>query len=120
MKPEYASLIHPFICWAPGVYLSHAKTVIRPFLKATYKTLQKLPGEYLPAKQFINPILQYPACHHKIGLPICSTLLQLIFGPTDHLNHTRIPTYFHYVPSAISNWQVAHYSQIGATGQFQR
>lgn len=120
LRPSYSRIVQPFISWAPGVYLSQAKTVVRPVLKASRSLLTRVPGEYLPSASFINPILQFPACHHSIGLPLCSLALQLIFGPTEHLNVSRIPTYFHFVPSAISNWQVAHYTQIGAKGEFTR
>ncbi len=120
MKPVYSKIVQPFISWAPGVYLSHAKTMVRPLLKATRTLVTRIPGEYIPSASFINPLLQWPACHHSIGLPLCSLFLQLTFGPTEHLNVTRIPTYFHFVPSAISNWQVAHYTQIGAKGEFTR
>lgn len=120
MRPSYSHIVQPFICWAPGVYLSQAKTVVRAVLKASRGLVTRVPGEYVPSASFINPMLQFAACQHSIGRALCSLALQLIFGPTEHLNVTRIPTYFHFVPSAISNWQVAHYTQIGAKGEFTR
>ena len=120
IRPEFGQIIRPFICWAPGIYFNNAKTLVGPLLVASIPYLVSNPGEYRLSSSPVNVFLQYPACHHRPGNLICSIIYQAIFGPTNHLNITRIPTYFHYIPSSISNWQVAHFTQIAISGRFRR
>ena len=39
-------------------------------------------------------------------------------GSTDHLNATRTSVYFHYFPSTVSNWDMAHFGQLYQANNF--
>lgn len=120
MRPEYTNVIQPFICWAPGVILKGAKTIIAKPLVASIPWLTKNPGQFLLSNELINPLLQYFGCRPGLRSIMCNLVFQAIFGPSQSLNSTRIATYSHYVPSSISNWQAAHYADIGSSGRFSR
>ena len=105
-RPEYAHIIKPFIGWAPSVYLHNMISPMRMVLDAGAQVLNKMPGENVQSKSFMNDVMQYGVCRGVAGNELCSGLLQLIFGPSTSLNVTRVPVFMHHFPSPCSNYQV--------------
>lgn len=119
LRPEYASVIRPFINWAPAVFIGRATSIIGEPLRRIWQIAMP-PGRFYPiGNQIGNSLQQWYICRTEAGANFCSGLIDALFGPSN-VNVTRIPTYANWGPNPSSNWQVAHFGQNGQSGRFKR
>ena len=118
-RPELASLISPFIAWAPVVYMSHIQSPFR-YLAPFTSMLRLLGNRFAPSSHLISS-LSHPLCRIASFESLCTNALFLFGGfDTKHLNRTRLPVYFHFTPATASTWQVVHYLQLINSARFAR
>lgn len=112
-KPSLAAKIHPFIAWAPVVYLEHVSSPTLRYLAPMTDLLRNLGHRFAPSSQIISS-LSHPLCRLLTLESLCTNALFLFDGGFDlaHLNRTRLPTYFHFTPATASTWQIVHYLQL--------
>lgn len=108
---SYASLVRPFVAWAPVVYLSHISSPFR-YLAPMTDFLRQVGNRFVPSSAIISS-LSHPLCRLLTLESLCTNALFLFGGfDLEHLNRSRLATYFHFTPATASTWQIVHYLQL--------
>jgi len=120
LQPHYSTSIRPFIAWAPVVFLSHVQSPFRIF--APWASLLRSIGHQFAPSSHLLSALSHPFCKRLPSfLSLCTNALFAFGGAdTQHLNHSRLPVYFHFTPATVSTWQVVHFLQLINKGRFVR
>ncbi|KAJ6223183.1 hypothetical protein RDWZM_001728 [Blomia tropicalis] len=118
LHPHLAKIIHPIVLWAPAIMVGRASSLIGIPMRRLHPLLS-LPGKFITGNVLVRPFLQWQLCRPLPGQIFCNSLADQIFGASN-INITRIPTYTHFAPSPVSNWQIQQFGQNGASRRFAR
>ena len=114
-QPHYATIIKPFIAWAPGLFMGTGATNMRRISYLLQPLLRQLAGPYFPmSSHFLQT-----HCRGPILSRICARSFDLLFGPSNSWNYTRWPVYARST-SHGSNWELVHIFQLIQAGRLQK
>lgn len=116
-RPEYASIVQPFVAMAPIVNYRYIKAPWKYFAPLEW-FLKYFSGRF----SMFEPPLSWLINWFCRGLPTLCSNGYFLFGGYNfkRLNQTRLPVYYSYVPSATSSWNFAHWLQVINRGVLQR
>lgn len=120
LQPKYASILRPFISWAPAVYIGHMSSIVK---WATYLAplLQKMDGQFILSGSGSNKVSTlFCGIPFGLGTSMCSIGLEAVVGVTDSLNQSRLPVVSGFTPSSTSTHNMVHFAQLYQTNSFLR
>lgn len=118
-RPEYSEVIHPFVAWAPAVFVGSSNSLISIFSRILHPLFIQAGGLFPLGDPLQRALIQWVICRSKIGQQMCHLAIDKVtsFGNT---NATRIPTYSHFMMTYSSNWVAAHLGQNSQHNVFRR
>lgn len=120
MRPEYAKIVRPFLALAPVSTVASVRSPIR-YLAPLAPIFRELGGEFLPSTPAVNRLSNLLCRFYLEEKYICQNIVFFLSGfDAQHLNLTRIPVYFQFLPSTASNWEIVHWAQLIESKRFAR
>ena len=120
LQPSYADIIRPVIALAPVSTVADIKSPIR-YLAPLNPVLRAVGGEFAFSSPYVNWLSKMLCRNYVEEKYICENVVFLFSGfDAAHLNCTRIPVYFQFLPSTVSTWEIAHWGQLVSSGRFAR
>ncbi len=120
LQPSYADIIRPVIALAPVSTVADIKSPIR-YLAPLNPVLRAVGGEFAFSSPYVNWLSKMLCRNYVEEKYICENVVFLFSGfDAAHLNCSRIPVYFQFLPSTVSTWEIAHWGQLVSSGRFAR